>query len=157
MPSGIPFVCFADSGRVQVHPPYEGANSSHVFANFIDGLLRAQCQLTVTDTHVRFFADAALAIPVGWLTTEEHIFVNKLFVARNELFGQVACGYGSSYSLTRFRLDAVVREAICTRFIVHQFALDCVEVGIETRRPALILTLVAAVGIFFLLFIDSFL
>jgi hypothetical protein len=130
-----------------VHPPHEGKTPSEVFAKFMEALLKAQCQLQVTDTHVRFFSDAALAIPVGWLTTEEHIWVNKLFVARTELFAQVTSGFGSSYLLSRFRLDAVLKTAICTRYIVHQFALDCVESGLSLQRPRLITTLVAATGL----------
>ena len=131
----------------QVHPPHEGKNSSEVFAKFMEAILKAQCQLQITDTHVRFFSDPALAIPVAWLTTEEHIWINKLFVARVELFAQVTCGFGSSYLLSRFRLDSVLRTAICTRYIVHQFALDCIEIGIHGVRPRLISTLSSAVGI----------
>jgi hypothetical protein len=130
----------------QVHPPHEGKNSSDIFARFIEAILRTTGQLQITDTHVRFFADSALAIPVSWLTTEEHIWINKLFVARTELFGQVVCGFGSSYMLARFRLDGVIKAAICQRFIVHQFALDCIEHGIQAMRPLLVLTLVSAVG-----------
>lgn len=53
-----------------------------------------------------------------------------------------------SYQLRRFVLDdAVVKNAICGRYIVQQFVLDCIEYGMSSpRRVHIFLSVLSAVG-----------
>jgi len=126
--------------------PYERANSTQVFAAFIEAVLTSKMDLRLTASHVHVFVDTALAIPCSVLTTNELIFINKLYVDRKELFASVHQGFNGQYMCKRFRLNSLLEEAICRRYIVQQFALDCVTHTLKTRNPMLALTMCAAAG-----------
>lgn len=128
------------------HPSMTGELPSRTFEQFITRLLGTSCRLEMTESFVCFFSDPALNVPRAWLTMSELVFVNKLFVARKDLFGSVKHGYADSYKLSHFRLNHLVKKAICTRFIVQQFCLDCIEYSLRMQEPILILTLIGAVG-----------
>ena len=138
--------------HARVPPPALKAVPSRSFSAFIEGLLFSEFALVLTDAHIQFFSDPELAIPLTWLTTSEKIFCNRLYVNRSTLFMSITTGgqydVTRQYSLSRFRLDklVVVSSSFCPRFIVHQFAMDCIEYALRRKRPAVLLTLISAVG-----------
>lgn len=151
-----------DSGRVtqiirQWHTrliPVQGETSSDVFANFIETLLFAEKTLQLTETHLYLFNPCvapSLGIAISSLTTQEQIFCNRLYVNRARLFARINeqkkdLGV-SQYKLSNFRLDVpVVSVSFCPRFIVHQFAIDCLDCTFRAQRPIVLLTLISAVG-----------
>jgi hypothetical protein len=132
-----------------VRPIFARENVCELLAAFMNAVLTSPVQLKITDTHLHVFLEPALGIPVTWLTTDERISLHKLVVNRTTLFRRATTGIGSQYMLSDFRLDAVLIEAICPRFIVHQFVVDCVECALVTgrERPTLLLTVISAVGL----------
>lgn len=146
-------IMLADPGRVRellrklhTHPPYSAPNPSEVFAVFIKSILESQIEFKITHSHIHFFKDSALGIARSWLTVQENIYLNQLFVDRKELFTEHNQGFSGQYSLKGFRLDRILRENICPRYIVQQFAIDCFDAALSHQRPLLIVCLKSAVG-----------
>lgn len=126
------------------HPPF----SHDVIASFVQTILTSPINLQMTNTHVYFFTDRALGIPRAWLTRDEHIFINKLVVARNQLFHSISGqGASSTYTLGAFKLNTLIAAVVCPRFIVQQFALDLVECGFRIGDMTLISALVTGVSL----------
>ena len=55
-------------------------------------------------------------------------------------------GYGSQYILEDCFLDDLIREAVCTKSLIQEFALMCFDYGIRWGRPEILLSLLSAVG-----------
>lgn len=124
-------------------PPFP---RGQVVSSFIQAFLSSTVSLTITDSHVYLFSNRALAIQRAWLTFDESALFNKLVVERETLFNPIERGVGSQYTLTGFKLDQVIREVICGRFIVQQYALDLVKTGLDTKDPSLIFALITGVS-----------
>lgn len=133
------------------------------FDEFIATLLSAKLGLCLTDTALFVFCGGLdnnneLSVPYTWMTTEEQSFCYRLYVQRTTLFGNVTDfnthrnqsehTHQQRYRLCGFLLDeAVVQRAICKRFIVQQFALDCIEYGMShPSRIHILIALISAVG-----------
>ncbi len=121
-----------------------------IFHVFMNSLLYAEKMLELTETHLYLFNPAiapSLGIALSWLTTDEQIFCNRIYVHRARLFQRRHEPDASRYRLSRFWLDKLVVEtAFCTRFVVYQFALDCIDCTLRARRPIVLLTLISAAG-----------
>ncbi len=134
----------------------EGSTPIHIFFAFMNSLLHAARMLELTETHLYLFNPATaptLGIARTWLTTDEQIFCNRLFVNRAHLFQRrhesdpSSSASNRQYRLYKFRLDQlVVQTSFCPRFIVHQFALDCADCAVRSCRPIVLLTFIAAAG-----------
>lgn len=128
-------------------PPFIETNATNMIAKFITVVLYGKMSLRITESHIYLFDDEpSLGIPRQLLTTDELMFVQDMFVERNQLFSVIKYGHQKQYHMSSFRLNTLLERAICRRYIIHQYALDMTEYALKAQRPCHILTLNAAVG-----------
>ena len=134
--------------RWHAYPMFANKRPCETYALFMETVLTSPRQMRVTQSALHLFRDPALAIPLSWLSTEERIIFTDIVMHRQELFRHVSQTPGQNYNCTGFRLDSLLSKLVCPRFVVHQFAMDCVERAtlLGRERPTLLLTLNEAAG-----------